>query len=252
MLILISPAKTMREEGRQKPVSIPVLYEKSEVLLEAIRSYCVEDLMKLMKVKESIAKETKQKFQEMRFDTHGVCALESYDGIAFKSMKLDMLDKKAWEYLQQHLRILSGFYGMVKPMDSIYPYRMEMQLRFPVKENKHLYAFWNDTIAQACLADLKNHKEQILINLASKEYDKAILPYVDKKQVLTIRFCIEKDGVLKTESTQVKMARGLMVSYMAAHQVETKEEIKKFAEDGYWFEESISTEEEFVFVKRKD
>ena len=96
MLILISPAKTMREEGRQKPVSIPVLYEKSEVLLEAIRSYCVEDLMKLMKVKESIAKETKQKFQEMRFDTHGVCALESYDGIAFKSMKLDMLDKKAW------------------------------------------------------------------------------------------------------------------------------------------------------------
>lgn len=252
MLILISPAKTMCAKGKREPVSIPVLYEKSKELLDTIQFYNVEDIMKLMKVKEPIAKETKKKFQEMHFDMQGVCALESYDGIAFKSMQLDMLDRNAWEYLQQHLRILSGFYGMVKPMDSIYPYRMEMQLRLPVKEHKHLYGFWKDEIAQACRNDLKNHKEQILVNLASKEYEKVVLPYVEKKQILSIRFLIEKNGVLKTESTQVKIARGRMVSYMAKQQVETKEELKNFKEDGYVYEEHLSGEQEFVFVKRKE
>ena len=151
--------------------------------------------------------------------------------------------------MKEHLRILSAFYGIVRPMDSIQPYRLEMQSRLAIQDAKDVYGFWKDRLAKRLLEE---DEEKWIINLASKEYAKAVLPYLDKEIVTTITFYVDKDGKLKTESTQVKMARGRFVQWMAKNKVSSIQELKMFQEDGYHLHQDLSTDEELVFVKKKE
>lgn len=250
MLVVVSPTKTMRSDGTRTPRNLPALYTYSECILEELKKLKEEDIQTLMKVNEKIAKENQERFQQICFDMHGTCALETYDGLQFKSMQLETLDEQAWEYLQKHMRILSGFYGVVRPLDAIYPYRLEMQAKLAVDGCKNLYTYWNDVIAKHCLDACKDNQTPVILSVASKEYEKAIQPYVPHGKFIQLVFKIEKQGKLKVESTQAKMARGAMIAFLAKHKAQTLEDVKKFDSDGYQYDESLSDDITFVFVKR--
>lgn len=251
MLILLSPTKTMKTSGIHAAAAVPRFLEETKKILTALQQLSLEELASLMKIKEALALENQKRFSSMRFDQMGTCALEAYDGLQYKTIEAGTLKEKEWQYLQEHLRILSGFYGVVKPLDSIYPYRLEMQTKLQVEGAAHLYAFWGNRLAQSCLEELKGHKSQLLLNLSSKEYEKAIAPYVKKEMLVQVIFRIEKEGKLKTGSTQAKQARGAMLRYLADIQAETLEDVKGFDRNGYLYEEGLSTQRELVFVKHE-
>lgn len=249
MLILISPAKTMKEERIHTPKQCPVFSDEAAMILKQLKTYDMEALAKLMKVNANIARTTAERFANMKFDMQGIAALDAYDGIQFKSMQLTQLQDEEREYLNQHLRILSGFYGLVHPDDAIYPYRLEMQTPISIAHFDNLYKFWKDQIAQELSNELSHHEEAFFINLASKEYERAVRPYIVKEQWIDVQFYTQENGKLVTRSTQVKKARGMMVYYMSKYQVMHLQEVKQFQEDGYCFHPHLSTERNLVFVK---
>lgn len=240
----------MRTDGKRIPTDIPALCTYSKPILETLQTLDAEEIQTLMKVNEKIAKENQERFQQIQFDKRGTCALETYDGLQFKSIQLDTLDEEAWNYLQSHMRILSGFYGAVRPCDAIYPYRLEMQAKLAVDGQKNLYAYWKDRIAKHCLEACEHDETPMLLSVASKEYEKAIQPFVPKEKFIQLVFKIEKQGKLKVESTQAKMARGAMIAFLAKSKAQTLDDVKKFDTDGYAYEEELSDETSLVFVKR--
>ena len=245
MYILISPAKTMKEERRHTPQGLPVLLEKTKLLHESLVQMDALQMKSLMKINDKLAIQNVERFVNMRFDKEGICALDAYDGIQFKAMQLEQLKEEEWQYLDRHLRILSGFYGIVRPSDSIYPYRLEMQCKLAAKDSKNLYDFWKDTIAKEL------SQEEFIINLASKEYDKSVRSYIAKEKLIDIVFYIRENDKLITRSTQVKQARGRMISFMAKHKVEKPEELTQFAYDGYQYHAELSSDTALVFVKEE-
>lgn len=247
MLILISPAKIMRTNGLHQAQSIPYFQHESKQILGLLQTYDVKDLMKLMRVKEAVAIQNKQRFKELQFDVKGTCALETYDGMQYKSMHLEDANEEIWSYLQEHLCILSGLYGLLRPNDSIYPYRLEMQAKLQVNEEKDLYAFWQSRLIRYIK---QQYQGQSIINLMSKEYAACVSPLHKKKNWLDIVFYVEKQGMLKVESTQAKKARGMMVRWMAEHVCTDVEEIKLFDMDGYEFDPLLSSPSKFIFIKR--
>ena len=249
MIVIVSPTKTMHEQGKQQPCGIPMFAQESKKILEKLKELDMQAIQTLMKVNETIAEQNFKRYQAMRFDHKGTCALELYDGLAFKYMQADAYSQKEKDYVQEHVRILSGFYGVLRPFDSIYPYRLEMQCKLEVDGYANLYAFWHDQLAQALINDVLKHQDQHIINLTSKEYEKACKPYIPSEQWVDIVFQVEKEGKRKIEATAAKMARGRMIQYLALNKVETLEEIKAFHDDGYCFDQEASTAQRFVFYK---
>ena len=245
MYILISPAKTMKEERRHTPQGLPILLEKSKLLHKRLVQMDASQMKSLMKINDKLAIQNVERFADMRFDKEGICALDAYDGIQFKAMHLEQLGEEEWQYLDRHLRILSGFYGIVRPSDSIYPYRLEMQCRLVTEDSKNLYSFWKDMIAKEL------SQEEFIINLASKEYDKSVRSYIPKERLIDIVFYIKENDKLITRSTQVKQARGRMVNFMANRKVESLEELTQFTCDGYQYHAGLSSDTTFVFVKEE-
>lgn len=251
MIIVISPAKIMKEARIHETKSLPCFMSSTNEIYDEIKQYDFIQLKSLMNINEKIAQTTYDRYQMMKFDRDGYCALDAYDGLQFKSMKLEDISEKSWEYLDTHLRIVSGFYGMLKPSDSIYPYRLEMQTPLSVDGCGQLYSFWMDRIANGIKEERKHHKEAYVINLASKEYDRILRPYFLDNTFIDIIFLECRNGTYKTFSTQAKKARGEMVRWMADHACEYLEDIKKFQVDGYRYDINRSTDESLVFVKDK-
>lgn len=248
MMIIVSPAKTMKRECIHEVQDVPMLLAESKVILNVLETLSVSDIMKMMKIKEPLAQMTKNRFLEMRFDKLGTCAIDAYDGLQFKALHKKAYGKQEMDYLQKHLRIISGFYGILRPFDSVYPYRLEMQAKLAIDDTRDVTSFWNTKIADVLIQALKSEEEPYIINLASKEYEKVILPYL-RKQTIDINFYIRKDGQLKMESTQVKMARGQMICYLCEHHINTRSGVKGFDYDGYCYSEEASNEHRFCFVK---
>lgn len=239
----------MKKNRYHIPKSLPLFVPKSKQILEVIKQYDLEGLQQLMKINSKLAHQCMECFANMKFDLQGICALDAYDGLQFKNMKLQDLDKEGWDYLQEHLRILSGFYGMTRPMDSIYPYRLEMQTPLQVDGCSQLYAFWMDRMAKELIESRKTHKEPYIINLTSKEYDRSLRPYIMDDTLIDIVFYVCVEHQLITRATQAKMARGKMVRFMADHKIEHREDLKLFHEDGYVYRPDLSHETRMVFVK---
>lgn len=247
MKLILSPTKQMRT-SKMAPLKVPCFLEQSKQIYETLRTLRVEDLCRVMKIKEDLAKETMQRYQQLTFSLEGTPALFAYHGLQFKHLYPDDFTAEECAYAQEHLRILSGFYGLLHPMDAIQPYRLEMQTRLSIGDAENLYAFWKDSLAQQLLKEEGCHP--CMINLASKEYAKAILPYLPVDCCWTITFYVEKDGKRKTASTQVKMARGLMARWMIKKQIQTVEDLLLFDEDGYRYC-TDGGEHELVFVKKE-
>lgn len=247
MRYIISPTKNMKPRTWDLDMTLPSFLVEAEILLSILKQYNDEDIMQIMKVNAKLAVENQQRFQSIQFDAKGTPALMSYDGLQFKYMKLDTWKEKDFYYANDHLRIISGFYGVVKPSDSIYPYRLEMQARLRDERIDNLYSFWSDALMQELR---KDNEDAIYINLASKEYSDAILPYIrNDERCITIHFQLLRDGRYCTQATDAKMARGDMIRYLIQQQIEDVDGIKAYCGRGYRFDAKRSNEQAFYFIK---
>ena len=253
MLFILSPTKNMKLQDHTYTLTMPTHIEDTKQLVDVLQTYTVYDIQRLMKVNDKIATLAVKRFQSFQYNTCGYPAIFTYDGLQFKSMHTEIFHAEDLSYAQEHVRILSGLYGIVKPMDSIYPYRLEMLTKLQVDEVEDLYAFWGQKLMQDLREELMTHDQPYLIDLASKEYSKCVTPYLRSNDTyICITFKVRKKGELKTISTQAKMARGMMIHYIVKNKIDTLAGIRAFREDGYMYVEELSSISEYVFVKEDD
>lgn len=246
MRIIIAPAKKMKVNTDDIWCSaIPVFLYETERILEYLVKLSDEELQMLWKCNDKIAKENFYRIRNMNLRANLTPAILSYEGIAYQYMAPVIFEKAHFDYVERNLRILSGFYGVLKPLDGVVPYRLEMQAKAEVCGSRDLYDFWGDKLYKEVRDD-----SGIIINLASKEYSKIIEKYLTKKdRYITIEFVEEHKGKLVTKGTYAKMARGEMVRFMAENNVENPEEMKAFDRLGYCYSDDLSDEKKYVFVK---
>ena len=248
MRIIISPAKKMNADTDTLPWrDLPVFFPQTQQLLDRLRGMSSEELQKLWKCNDQIAALNAQRLRDMDLHRNLTPTIIAYEGIQYQYMAPDVFTQKEYDYVQEHLRILSGFYGVLRPMDGVTPYRLEMQAKLRMGDAKDLYAFWGEALARSVL-DAADY----VINLASKEYSVCISKYLPKdKRMITCVFGEEKDGKIIEKGTMCKMARGEMVRFMAVNGIENPEDIKAFEGLDYRYDETYSDAQTYVFVRRK-
>ena len=198
----------------------------------------------LWKCNDKIAALNVERLRNMDLHHRLTPAILSYEGIQYQYMAPGVFTEAEFDYIEEQLRILSGFYGMLRPFDGVTPYRLEMQAKLKVDDKKDLYAFWDDALAQTLFAET-----DCIINLASKEYSQCISKYLPKDvRFITCTFGEEKDGKVVEKGTLCKMARGEMVRWMAEHHAETPEEIKSFEGRNHRYAPEYSTETNYVYL----
>ena len=227
----------------------PVFTDDSKQLIDVMSQYTLGELASLQKTSEQIAETNFERWKTFTMDEATTPAVLTYDGIAYRALNAATLDDDSLSYLNDHLRILTGFYGALKPMDAIKPYRLEMKNRININEKRSLYDFWGDKLYQ----ELVQVGNGIIVNLASAEYSKCIEKYLQNETYVTVTFYVTKNNQLKVQSTAAKKARGLMARYIAEHKIDDPELLKNFREDGYTYNNALSHEVgkriEYVFVK---
>lgn len=246
MRIILSPAKKMNEETDiLAPQGLPVFMDHTEEIMRWMQALSYEEAKKLWGCNDSIARQNYERFQQMNLYQRLTPAILSYEGIAYQYMAPSVFANGEFSYVQEHLRILSAFYGVVKPMDGVTPYRLEMQAKARIAGTKDLYAYWGDRIYREVLDD-----SHVIVNLASKEYSKCVEKYLtDEERYITCVFGEISGEKIVQKGVYAKMARGEMVRYMAEHNVQQPEEMKGFDRLGYAFREDLSGEQEYVFIK---
>lgn len=246
MKIILSPAKKMNiDTDSLEYLELPRFLEQTEMILDWLKGKERGELQALWSCNDKIAEQNLKRLEEMDLRKGLTPAILSYEGIAYQYMAPAVFEAGQLAYVQEHLRILSGFYGVLKPMDGVTPYRLEMQAKAAIGGCKDLYQLWGSRLYETVRDD-----SGIIINLASKEYSKCIEKYLKPEdRYITITFCEKSGGKLVTKGTYAKMARGEMVRFMAEHQVEQPEELKAFDRLGYVFREGLSTEEEYIFER---
>lgn len=247
MKIILSPAKKMVVDTFSiEAVSLPTLMHQTEEILAYLKRKSKDELKAIWKCNDVIVQQNIERIQHMNLYEYLTPAILAYDGIAFKYMAPSIFENEQFAYIQKHLRILSAFYGVLKPMDGVKPYRLEMMAKVSIHHTKNLYEYWGDRLYQE-IQDASG----IIINLASKEYAKCIEKYLQEKdQFITITFCEMAGNKLVTKGTYAKMARGEMVRYMAEENIEDPEDIKHFNRLGYIYRDDLSSELEYVFERK--
>ena len=245
MRIIISPAKKMRVDTDSIPYQdLPKFLPKTEELCTILQSMTEADLKKLWKCNDKIAALNIQRLQNMDLHNCLTPAVLAYEGIQYQYMAPGVFTEQAFVYVQEHLRILSGFYGILKPFDGVTPYRLEMQAKLRAGECRDLYAYWSDSLAKMLFAET-----DCIVNLASKEYSVCISKYLPENvRFITCVFGEEKEGKVIEKGTMCKMARGEMVRFMAEKQITAPEKIKSFERLNYYFDPSRSNDNLFVFI----
>ena len=253
MKILISPAKSINENAI-KPIdsTIPVFQNEAQKIVKNLGKFKVADLKELMSISEDLAQLNWKRYKNWKkSDSESdelISAGFAFSGEVYRGLDLASLNSEELEIASKNLRILSGMYGILKPNDLIYPYRLEMGTRFsPIKDQKNLYEFWKDRLAKTLKKDLE--KEEIIINLASNEYFKAIDVQQIKNRIITPVFKEFKNGKFSIVMMYAKHARGAMARYLIQNEIANIEELKLYNIDGYSFDTNQSTEKEWVFVR---
>lgn len=252
MLIVLSPAKALDFTAGPDtaPLTAPQLLDQTTELAKSTRRLTARDLKRLMSLSDNLAKLNRERFQA--FDPaseEGVQAAFAFNGDVYAGLRARTLDKKGLVWAQDHIRILSGLYGVLRPLDAIQPYRLEMGTRLKTRRGESLYDFWGPRIAQALNEAAQGHKDRTLVNCASGEYFGAVDRKALKLPVLTCRFLEEKDGEARMISFYAKKARGLMARWAVDHRIETAADLKGFDAEGYRFVASASGDDEFTFAR---
>ena len=246
MKILLSPAKKMNVNTDDlAPLGLPVFMEQTEEILRFLQGLSYAEAKKLWVCNDRIAEQNYDRLKSMDLYHRLTPAILSYEGIAYQYMAPVVFESGEFAYVQEHLRILSAFYGVVKPMDGVTPYRLEMQAKAKVAGTKDLYEYWGDKLYREVLDD-----SHIIINLASKEYSRCIEKYLLPEDIyITCVFGESSGGKIVQKGVYAKMARGEMVRFMAEKQIKDPDEVKKFNRLGYVFRADLSDERTFVFLK---
>ncbi len=246
MQIIISPAKQMRVDTDSiEAEGQPFFLEETKKLLSRLKTFDRGALRELFRTNEKITEENYLRYACMDLEKGRTPALLSYVGLQYQYMAPQVFTVDQWEYVRTHLWILSGFYGMLRPKQGITPYRLEMQARLSVGEAKDLYAFWGDRLYKELVRE-----EQVVLNLASKEYSKAIEPYLKREiRYVTCVFGSLQEGKVKVKGTEAKMARGEMVRWLSKRQIEEPEDVRKFEGLGFSYCADRSGPGEYVFLK---
>lgn len=247
MRIIISPAKKMkRDEETLQYMEKPVFLDDARRILTWMRQLSFEDAKALWKCNDAIARLNFERFRSMDLEKNLTPALLSYVGIQYQYMAPAVFEDKMLTYVQEHLRILSGFYGVLKPMDGVTPYRLEMQAKAAVDGSVDLYEFWGSRLYD----ETADEEDGIIINLASREYSRCIENYLKPGDTfITCIFAENAQGRLVQKGTYAKMARGEMVRFMAENGVKQAEEIREFDRLGYVFSSAHSNDREYVFIR---
>ena len=254
MLALISPAKKLTFDTRdpsQKstdPIFLKDTLELSKVTSKLSRA----DLRQMMKISDKLADLNYQRFQNFKenpIEGETKQAILAFAGDTYTGLDAPTLVSNDLKFAQDHLRILSGFYGLLRPLDMIQPYRLEMGRKLRTKRGETLYEFWGDKLANAIDEQLKGHKKATVINLASNEYFKAISGKTLKAPIINMIFKEEKAGQYKVIGLFAKRARGAMARYMIKNRIETPEDLKSFVKDGYTYQPSMSNDRDWVFTR---
>ena len=248
MRIIISPAKKMKvDEDSLECQGRPVFLEDTDRLLRWMQGLSREEARALWGCNEKLAEQNFRRLQEMRPERGRTPAILSYEGIQYQYMAPAVFEEEMLRYVQEHLRILSGFYGVLKPLDGVTPYRLEMQAKPVIDGVEGLYRFWGRKLYEEV-----TDASHVTVNLASKEYSKCIEAYLKPEdRFITCVFGELSGDRIIQKGVYAKMARGEMVRFLAEHQITEPEEMRSFCGLGYRFREELSTDTEYIFVKTK-
>lgn len=257
MLILLSPAKTLDYET---PVwtdirTQPRLMDEATKLADRLKKKSPGQLGKLMNLSKDLAAVNYDRYQEWRYpfqEGEARPAIFAFKGDVYLGLGLhDHFEEEDLRYAQDHLRILSGLYGVLRPMDDMMPYRLEMGTKLKVGRPNNLYEFWGNKIARLLNEDLEATNNSIVVNLASQEYWKSVDQKTLNANVVTPEFKDWKNGQYKVLSFFAKKARGMMARYLMTQKIDSIDGLRKFAEDGYSFNEELSEEMRPVFTRKE-
>ena len=249
MKLIISPAKKMKVDTDSLPWrDLPRFLEQSEELRGTLRAMSYDQLKALWKCNDQIAQLNFDRLQTMDLRRNLTPAILAYEGIQYQYMAPGVFSDREFEYAQNHLRILSGFYGLLRPFDGVVPYRLEMGAKLPMGSHKDLYAYWGTRLADALCSE-----DDTILNLASKEYSQCISKHLPKtSRMITCTFGeLQPNGKIIEKGTLCKMARGEMVGFLAEHDVDSPEEAKGFDRLNYRYSEEHSDENNYTFILQK-
>ena len=259
MYFLLSPAKSLNEKDAV-PVNLgnyysqPELIEHSQVLMKNLKAKEPIDLQELMSISDDLAQLNAKRNQDWAWsenepftDNNAKPAGYLFDGDVYSGLDMYHMDKEAAIYVNEHLGILSGLYGVLKPLDLIQPYRLEMGTKLKNERGDNLYEFWGEAVTDAINARMADSEDKVLINLASNEYFKVIKKKALNAEIITPRFEDEKNGQYKVISFYAKKARGLMVKYAADNKLTNAEQLKQFDLAGYYYVDELSDDKTWTF-----
>ena len=253
MLFVLSPAKTLdfTPAPPEVPATVPEMRADTAKLAALARKLTAADLQRLMDISESLAQLNVARFKHFkgRGTDHDVQAAFAFAGDVYDGLLARELDPAGLAWAQDHLRILSGLYGLLRPLDRIQPYRLEMGVRLANERGSNLYDFWGDKPAKALRKAARGHAEPVLVNLASQEYFGAVEVAALKLPVVACHFREEKDGQAKMVSFYAKVARGMMARYAIDNRIERVADLKGFDRAGYHFDADASTDTDWVFTR---
>ena len=254
MLTLLSPAKKLNMDPVETavPVTKPRLREDTRELATVAKTQKAADLKRLMHISDNLAELNFERFQAFNLDNRSNSAKPAglaFDGDVYWGLEAESLSGDTLAYAQDHLRILSGLYGVLRPMDAIQPYRLEMGTKMENPRGKSLYEFWGARIAARLKADLRGHDDRTVVNLASNEYFKAVDTKALGRNVIGAKFLNVKDGQSRALMYYAKHARGSMARWIMENRVDRAEGLKDFNADGYSLDAAASTEDELVFTR---
>ncbi|QIM63088.1 hypothetical protein A1D29_07235 [Pasteurellaceae bacterium Orientalotternb1] len=256
MLAIISPAKTLDFETKIDGFSFsqPELTTYSQQLIDICKQFSPAEVGSLMSISDKLAALNVARFAEWQAEhteKNGKAAIFAFKGDVYTGLEAETLSQVEIKYAQRHLRMLSGLYGLLKPLDLMQPYRLEMGTKLANPQGKDLYAFWGSVITEHLQQAIDKQGDNILVNLASDEYFGAVKASQLNAQIIKPIFLDEKNGKFKVISFYAKKARGMMVRFMLQTQPTEVEQLKAFNYGGYWFDEDASTATELVFKREE-
>ena len=254
MLTVLSPAKTLDYETAPitQSATLPRFMDQSALLVEDARGLDPDDIRALMGVSEQIAHLNHERFMNWQSEStsdNAKQAVLAFKGDVYTGLQAETLSEDDLDFAQTRLRILSGLYGLLRPLDLMQPYRLEMGLKFANQRGKNLYEFWGEQLTDTLNADLVSAKTDVLINLASNEYFKAIKPRLLNADIITPQFKDLKNGQYKMISFFAKKARGVMARYIIDNRITEPEALKSFSEAGYYYSDAQSQGDQWVFLR---
>lgn len=253
MLVILSPSKTQNFENYNLPKGVepsaPLFQKEIQELVQKLKQLSPDQISKLMSLSEKLTELNFQRFQDFnpqKFTSdNSKPALLAFEGDVYRDIDSIHYSKEDWDFANQHLRTISGLYGLLRPTDNIQPYRLEMKTKLPTKNAKDLYEFWGAKLAE----QINSEGHTTLINLASNEYSKALIPHLKNIDLINISFKDKKKDKYRVIAIYSKFARGNMANQIIKQRITKPEQLKDLNVDGYKFNKQMSTDKEYVFTR---